>query len=101
MSPNHPEQHRHYTNCFLWILALLSTPSSAWDEVKQLSVRCNENNLDLNIPKMIELIYRRTKRDIQLLVIGWGCLKRVSLFHFLAIYIESNLSRGANTAELL
>lgn len=73
------------------------------EEVQRLSVWCKENNLFLNISKTKELIvdYRRTKANIQPLVIDGACVERVSDFRFLGVHLRDDLTWNTNTTATI
>lgn len=64
---------------------------------------CTENNLVLNTLKIKELIidYRRNKSDPHPIHINGDCVKRVSQFKFLGVYMVDDLSLNANTTALV
>ncbi|KAJ8364924.1 hypothetical protein SKAU_G00137550 [Synaphobranchus kaupii] len=73
------------------------------DEVEQLSVLCKANNLQLNKLKTQEMVvdFRRKKTDILPLYIDGGCVERVSVFRFLAVHLEDDLSWRSNTTAIV
>uniref|UniRef100_A0A803KDV6 Alkylated DNA repair protein AlkB homologue 8 N-terminal domain-containing protein n=1 Tax=Xenopus tropicalis TaxID=8364 RepID=A0A803KDV6_XENTR len=73
------------------------------DEVERLSEWCRTNNLLLNTAKTKELIvdFRRNKTDIEPLIIDGTNVEKVSVFKFLGMELEDDLTWSANIKGLL
>jgi hypothetical protein len=69
------------------------------EEVRDLAVRCQDNNLSLNVIKTKEMIvdYRRRRTDYAPILIDGAVVEQVGSFKFLAVHITNKLSWSKHT----
>jgi hypothetical protein len=72
---------------------------TAYRKVKDLAVRCQHNNISLNISKTKELIvdYRKWKAEHSPIYINRTVVERVAGFKFLSVHITRDLSWSKHT----
>ena len=73
------------------------------EEVKELSVWCQDNNLSLNVSRTKELIvdYRKSRAEQALISIDGAVVERVESFKFLGVHITNKLSWSKHTKTVM
>ena len=76
---------------------------TAYREVRDLSVSCQDNNLSLNVRKTKELIvdYRKRRAEQAPININRAEVERFQSFKFFGVHITNKLYHGPNTPRQL
>ena len=94
-SPTTAWQHTTPTpSSLLTTQQVTNNDETAYSEVRDLAVWCQDNNLSLNVRKTKELIvdYRRRRAEQAFINVNGAVVERVESFKFLGIHITNDLS---------
>ena len=85
------------------VVGLINDETAYREEVRKLSVWCQDNNLSLNVSKTKELIvdYRKRRAKQDPININGSVVERVKSFKFLVVHITNELSWSKHTKTVV